>query len=225
MIEITRLWPPVNTDHELAVLDRPRTSMEIDWYVWSLFEEHIVIPKKIMQSSKYDYVLVVALSQYDETARFFPYSPYNGELLETATMTPIGYYRFDDYVNGVGRTKWFSPQKFWINGGDKTALISAKASNVNQDMSPLEYADLLFNAFAATLLYNFKKVKKAELDSLKASMDPKVISSFPFPARFEDQDYQTDQGGIKICRQQDDKTTVEVDIPSTETFYKDHFKQ
>lgn len=228
MIIIERLWSGVDDNYNITLLERPRTSIEIDKYIWSIFEENIVIPKNIMQSNKYDYYLTVTLHKYIKgKQKFCPYSPYNGDLVEGVTLDSGNYkkrYRHEDYVGGLEKTQWFSPQKFWLNCGNKAALISAYAENIDQHITPSEYADILFDAFASTLLFNFKKIKKEELDLLKENIDSKIISSFPFPAPFEDQQYSSDNSCLKVTTYNNGVATALIDIPSIEVYYKEYYK-
>lgn len=52
--------------------------------------------------------------------------------------------------------------------------------------------------FCSLLIILYKKVKKEELDNLKAGLDYEYINSFPFPAPFEEQKYLTDDGVISM---------------------------
>jgi hypothetical protein len=215
----------------LNLLNRPRISIKVDEYIWSLIEQNIVIPKKIMQSDKYDYNLVVSFDEYNaENHKFSRFSPYNGSLKENAVLStyhnPNEYYSHDDFVGGAEQTTWFNPGKFWINSGVKTASIGVSAANANQDIVPVDYANLLFDAFAATLLLNFKKLKKSEFDELKTHIDYDVVCSFPFPAPFIEQKYQSDERYIKSTRLLDDGSEdVLVDIPNIEAYYKQHYNE
>jgi hypothetical protein len=183
MVKIERLWPGLDHQDEqynITLLNRPRVSIKVDEYIWKMMEQNIIVPKKIMQSSLYDYVLAVSLNKYcPETCRFFPPSPYNGSLKEKVTPStyrnPKKLCEREDFISGEERTTWFFPEKFWTNEGNKMALISAYAENVNQNITPLEYADLLFDAFSATLLHNFKKLKKSEFDELKMHIEHDIV--------------------------------------------------
>lgn len=229
MIKILRLWRNVDDNDSVTLLDRPRVSIKVDEYVWGLIEQNIVIPKKIMQSSSHDYELVVSLSKYSpEINKSSPFSPYNGALKENAisptNRNTIKFYWHEDFVDGEGKTIWFDPEKFWINGGKKTALVSACSENVNQDITPIEYADLLFDAFAATLLLNFKKLKKSDFDKFKTHIDYHVICGFAFPAPFIEQKYEGDDSYFQVKRlSSDGMEEVLVDIPNIETYYKHHY--
>ena len=45
MVEINRVWLNVDTDtNKITLFGRPRVSIRVDEYIWSLIEEHIVKP-------------------------------------------------------------------------------------------------------------------------------------------------------------------------------------
>lgn len=233
MIKIERLWSAADGQDNIILLNRPRISIKVDEYVWGMIEKNIVVPKKIMQSNLYDYYLFVALGKYSpETCRAFPFSPYNGSLKDTATLStyknPSKCYKCADFIGGVERTTWFSPEKFWTNEGNKFILVSAYTQNVSENMTPHQYADLLFDAFAATLLHNFKKLKKSEFDELKTHIEQDVICSFPFPAPFSEQKYQGDDNYFRITRLGSPpgvNDEIIIDIPNVEKFYKQHYNE
>lgn len=229
-IKLKRLWNNLDDEGNLVLLNRPRVSIEIDRYIWNTIEQNIVLPKKIMQSKSYDYTLVVSLGKYNpEKDLHFKFSPYNGSLKETILLSTKDFstlhYSREDFIDGIKRQRWFSPEKFWINSGDKTALISACTDNVTEKITPLEYADILFDAFGAFLLYNFKKVKKSDLDMLKTKIDNNIVCGFPFPAPFSEQQYQGDDSYFRLTRLSNGIETVLIDIPNVEVFYKQHYKE
>ncbi len=225
MVTIKRLWSNIDDNFNLILLNRPRISIKVDEYIWGIIEKNIVIPKNIMRSKKYDYELVVSLAKYNpENCRFYPISPYNGSLKENVTTSIYGNhkkrYAQEDFVGGEEKTTWFSVEKFWINAGNKTALLYADSDKINENITPIEYADILFDAFAATLLHNFKKLKKTDFDEVKALIDEDVVCSFPFPASFIEQQYEGDGRYLKMTR--GDKIIY---IPSVEEYYKKYYEE
>lgn len=227
MITLMRLWLNSDDSNNITLLKRPRISIKVDEYVWDIIEQNIVIPKKVMQSNRYDYNLVVCLDTYTpERIHFAKQSPYNGLLKEEVISTdqsPHKLFSLADFVDGEKRTTWYHPQKFWMNGGKKTVHISAIAENISEKITPLEYVDILFDAFAATLLYNFKKLKKPEFDELKTHIDPDIVCSFPFPAPFSEQRYIGDDSRYRVIMLDNGKEEILIDIPSIEQFYKLHY--
>ena len=84
MVEINRVWRNVDTDtNKITLFGRPRVSIHVDEYIWSLIEEHIVKPHKLMRSEKHKYLLKIAFGRFDPVRhQYYPLSPYNGPLLE-----------------------------------------------------------------------------------------------------------------------------------------------
>ena len=226
-ILLERLWNNLDGEGNLVLLNRPRVSIEIDRYIWDIIEQNIVLPKNIMQSKSYDYKLIVSLGKYNpEKQRYFKFSPYNGSLKESVLLsTKDFYYSREDFVDGIDRQRWFSPEKFWTNSGDKITLISAYADNVTEKITPLEYADLLFDTFGAFFLYNFKKIKKSDLDMLKTKIDNNIVCGFPFPAPFSEQQYQGDDSYFRLTQLENGIKTVLIDIPNVKAFYKEHYNE
>ena len=63
MVEINRVWLNVDTDtNKITLFGRPRVSIRVDEYIWSLIEEHIVKPHKLMRSEKHRYLLKISFS-------------------------------------------------------------------------------------------------------------------------------------------------------------------
>ena len=66
MVEINRVWLNVDTDtNKITLFSRPRVSIRVDEYIWSLIEEHIVKPHKLMRSEKHKYLLKIAFGRFD----------------------------------------------------------------------------------------------------------------------------------------------------------------
>ena len=88
MVEINRVWLNVDTDtNKITLFGRPRVSIHVDEYIWSLIEEHIVQPHKLMRSEKHGYLLKIAFNRFDSVRhRYYPLSPYNGPLREGVRM-------------------------------------------------------------------------------------------------------------------------------------------
>ena len=77
MVEINRVWLNVDTDtNKITLFGRPRVSIHVDEYIWSLIEEHIVKPHKLMRSEKHKYLLKIAFGRFDPVRhRYYPLSP------------------------------------------------------------------------------------------------------------------------------------------------------
>ena len=121
------------------------------------------------------------------------------------------------------RQTWFSPDKIWTNCGNKVLDVNIDAANVSESITPREYADLLFDGIGAALVFNFKRLKREELDGLKLKIDWSVVERFPFPAPFEDQQYIGDEGKIHVYSWDGRQETDLVGPYSVRELYLDHF--
>lgn len=99
MVEINRVWLNVDTDtNKITLFSRPRVSIRVDEYIWSLIEEHIVKPHKFMRSEKHKYLLKIAFGRFDSVRhQYYPLSPYNGQLREGVKPDSAnGWYSFSE---------------------------------------------------------------------------------------------------------------------------------
>ena len=230
MIIIYRIW--FNTDrvdreghYKITLFSRPRVSIHVDEYIWSFIEENIVKPHKLMRSEKHGYLLNLAFSRFEPAKhRYFPLSPYNGPLREGVEMesSKSSYFR-EDFADAEERTTWFSPNKIWTNCGDKVLNVDVKAANVSENITPREYADLLFDGIGAALVFNFKRLKREEFDGLKPKIDWSIVESFPFPAPFEEQRYIGDGGKIHVYSWDGRQKKTLVGPYSVRELYLEHF--
>ena len=178
-----------------------------------------------MRSEKHGYLLDISFDQFDPAKhRYFPLSSYNGLLREGVEMDSANrsYFR-EDFAGGKDRTTWFSPNKIWTNCGDKVLNVDIKAANVSENITPREYADLLFDGIGAALVFNFKRLKREEFDGLKPKIDWSIVESFPFPAPFEEQRYIGDEGEIHVYSWDGRKETTLVGPYSVRKLYLEHF--
>ena len=76
MVEINRVWLNVDTDtNKITLFGRPRVSIRVDEYIWSLIEEHIVKPHKLMRSEKHRYLLKISFHRFDPVRhQYYPLS-------------------------------------------------------------------------------------------------------------------------------------------------------
>ena len=212
MVKIYRIW--FNTErmdredhYKITLFSRPRVSIHVDEYIWSFIEENIVKPHKLMRSEKYGYLLDISLRE--------------GVEMDSANRS---YFR-EDFAGGKDRTTWFSPNKIWTNCGDKVLNVDIKAANVSENITPREYADLLFDGIGAALVFNFKRLKREEFDGLKPKIDWSIVESFPFPAPFEEQRYIGDEGEIHVYSWDGRKETTLVGPYSVRKLYLEHFRE
>ena len=207
MVKIHRIW--FNTErmdredhYKITLFSRPRVSIHVDEYIWSFIEENIVKPHKLMRSEKHGYLLDISFDQFDPAKhRYFPLSSYNGLLREGVEMDSANrsYFR------------------------DKGVNVDIKAANVSGNITPREYADLLFDGIGAALVFNFKRLKREEFDGLKPKIDWSIVESFPFPAPFEEQRYIGDEGEIHVYSWDGRKETTLVGPYSVRKLYLEHF--
>ena len=102
-------------------------------------------------------------------------------------------------------------------------FVNVDAANVSESITPREYADLLFDGIGAALVFNFKRLKREELDGLKPKIDWSMVESFPFPASFEEQQYIGDEGKIHVYSWDGRQETDLVGPYSVRDLYLDHF--
>ena len=148
----------------------------MDEYIWSFIEENIVKPHKLMRSEKHGYLLDICLTIDPAKHRYFPLSSYNGLLRKGSRWTAPTEAICEDFA-GQDRTTWFSPNKIWTNCGDKVLNVDIKAANVSENITPREYADLLFDGIGAALVFNFKRLKREEFDGLKPKIDWSIVEA------------------------------------------------
>ena len=226
MVEINRVWLNVDTDtNKITLFGRPRVSIRVDEYIWSLIEEHIVKPHKLMRSEKHRYLLKTSFDRFDPVRhRYYPLSPYNGQLREGVKPDSAnGWYPREDFADAEERATWFSPDKIWTNCGNKVLDVNIDAANVSESITPREYADLLFDGIGAALVFNFKRLKCEEFDGLKPKIDWSMVESFPFPASFEEQQYIGDEGKIHVYSWDGRQETTLVGPYSVRELYLEHF--
>jgi hypothetical protein len=156
-----------------SLLARPRISRKVSEYVFDFLNENLLKPNKVLQSDKYVYVFTLSFSTSIPKNRKFPFpytSPYATE------------------------TRLFFGQKGFraFERIEKWATLSVLADDIDQTITPYEYALVVFKMFADFFLYNYKKFEKHNFDKLITELDQNHIESFVFPASFEDQQYSLD---------------------------------
>ena len=103
--------------------------------------------------------------------------------------------------------------------------MNVDAANVSESITSREYADLLFDGIGAALVFNFKRLKREELDGLKPKINWSMVESFPFPASFEEQQYIGDEGKIHVYSWDGRQETTLVDPYSVRDLYLEYFKE
>jgi len=154
-----------------SLLTRPRISHKVSEYVFDFVNENLLKPNKILQSDKYIYEFTFSFSFLIPKSRKFPYtSPF-------ATNTRL-YFSQNGFRTFEKVEKW--------------ATIEVIADDIDQTITPYEYANVVFNMLGDFLLHNYKKFDKATFDKMRQNMSRSYIESFAFPASFEEQQYSLD---------------------------------
>jgi hypothetical protein len=163
-----------------SLLTRPRISYKVSEYVFEFINEQILKPNKVLQSDKYIYKLTLSFSFEIPKNRKFPF-PYTSPFsAKTRLYFPQNGYRTFEKVE-----KW--------------ATLGVIADDIDETITPYEYAKVVFTMFAEFLLYNYKKLDKSIFDDLILKLDKNYIESFNFPASFDDQQYILDHTEYPIA--------------------------
>lgn len=169
-ITISRMY---GTDAE-EMLSRPRVSAKISEYIAGFINTRILVPFRIMQSEKFVYSLTLSFGKYiPGKHKINSLSPYTTESKKFATQKG---FRVVDKT-----TKW--------------AFISVTTTDLDERVTPKEYAILVYELIGSFLIKNFKKVTRELLDKRFESLDFEFIESFPYPAPFGEQKYSLDEAG------------------------------
>lgn len=165
-----RIKRSFNPDYK-SLLTRPRISHKVSEYVFDLINQNLLKPNKVLQSDKYIYEFTFSFSYSIPKGRKFPYtSPF-------ATDTRL-YFSQKGFRTFEKMEKW--------------ATMSVISDDIDQTITPYEYATVVFKMFADFLLTNYKKFDKVTFDKILLDMDRPYIDSFGFPASFEEQQYSLD---------------------------------
>jgi hypothetical protein len=156
------------------LFSRPRVSAKVSEYIIELISRNILVPLKIMQSDKFDYLLSLSFSKYiPGKHKINSVSPYTTD--QKKFVTPIGFSTIDK------TTKW--------------AYLSVSATDLDETIKPKDYAILAYELVSSFLIKNFKKITKEILDKNLETLDYGFINSLPYPAPFEEQKYSLDESG------------------------------
>ena len=119
-IELKKQFVATNEGPDLSLIHI------LDEYIWSLIEEHIVKPHKLMRSEKHRYLLKISFHRFDPVRhQYYPLSPYNGQLREGVKPDSAnGWYPLEDFADSEERATWFSPDKIWTNCGNKVLDVN-----------------------------------------------------------------------------------------------------
>jgi hypothetical protein len=156
-----------------SLLARPRISHKVSDYVFDFINENILKPNKVLQSDKYVYVLTLSFSPSIPKNRKSPF-PYTSPF---ATKTRLFF--------GQNGFRTFEKVEKW-------ATLTVIADDIDESITPYEYATVVFKMLADFLLSNYKKFDKGIFDKLILQLDKNYIESFAFPASFDEQQYSLD---------------------------------
>ena len=155
----------VRTMVEKAELENsPKISSKVREYIWQYIFDNLLVQKKVMTDEKYSYSVTLDLNKFNpEIHKFFTDSPFN---------TDINKFRPEPKFNQQGNLKF--------------ANIRVVSKEMDKDISPVDYANIVYDAFGSFLILISKKIDKSELDELKKGLDYEYINSFNYPATIEE---------------------------------------
>jgi hypothetical protein len=164
---IQRIVPPEN------LLIRPRVSYRVSELVFEFLNKKVLSLAGIMQSPHFTFNLVLSFNK--------------GCPQDKAILNKSPYHRADMI--------YLSQKGFRVyNKVNKIAHLGAYGEKINENISPQDYALVVFEMFADYLLLNYKSIKKEILDQAWSQFNFLQLDQFPFPAPFEDQQYIMDKG-------------------------------
>jgi hypothetical protein len=173
MVKIDRLWNMDDSDLEPRIeilYKRPRIDYRISEYVFDYINKNILNSNKIMQTGDYSICLSLDI-YYRDDQKYFEDSTYNTKTekydSETSNITE----------NGI---------KY------KNIHLFCYSTQVNENLKPKEYANIVYDMIGAFLTKKYKKITKEIMDKNKSGMDYKIIEKFKYPASFKDQKYLMD---------------------------------
>jgi hypothetical protein len=201
MVEISRLWDILDFESKLdlkLLYKRPRVDYRISEYVFDFINKNILKPNKIMDTGNYSVCLSFCfydtelLKCFDDTAYDTEDTKYSLTKISNRTENGIKY---------------------------KDIMIVCYSIKLNENISPKEYADIVYEMAGAFLIGKYKKITKEIMDKYKNEMDNNYIESFRFPAVFEDQRYLLDEEEASYSN---GETLVKVDIKEE---YKKYYNE
>jgi hypothetical protein len=176
MVKITRAWwcrNPVNSEFDIEIVrKRPRIDYRISEYVFEYVNKNIFLPYDLMKIENY----MVRLTFFKNMPDYLPYiSPYNTDTTK---------------INTILTERTGDDGKMYI-----TIDIQCNSLKLNENIKPIEYANIVYDMFSDCLVRGFrKKIKgiKKIADEYKNGMDYAFIEKFEYPAPFENQKYLYD---------------------------------
>jgi hypothetical protein len=193
VVDITRIWLPtvhyietdadgnsdyvISDDEDGLLYKRPRINYKISEYVFDYINKKILEPANLMQTGYY--IIYLCFYTYNKEDQF-----HNHHIQNIYDTENTIYYL----------TKPPSCGKRGIN-------ISCYSTELHENISPKEYANIVYDMIGAYLTNKYKnkyrKISKEIMDKNKNGMDYNYIESFNYPAVYEDQKYSSDSKEYK----------------------------
>ena len=169
-IIIDRFWTDENNAELLC--KRPRVDYRISEYLFDFINQNILMKKKIMKSGSYSVTLFMKFLD-PEKHKFVFENPYNTD-----------------------KTRFAFP----VTRSIKNRNVGVFCTSIlfNSQMTPAEYAQIVYDMYAFYFIFRYKKLTKELFDETKKKLDYDLINSFDFPAKFDNQKYMTDESAIGI---------------------------
>lgn len=177
-ITISRLWnfdKPLSIEPDIELLfKRPRIDYRISEYIFNFIDTQILQPNKVLQKGNYH--LSLAFGIYNpEIHKFHQENPYNSEV----SKFRIAKYNRKEY---------------------KDIQIGCNSTLFNENITPIDYAEIVYDMFACYLVAEFKKITKEVMDNKKNDLDKNHIAAFEYPAKFENHKYIVDDTSIEFTQ-------------------------
>jgi hypothetical protein len=184
MPHIERKWLIVldsGLEERLNILyKRPRIDYRVSEYVYGYIEKNILEPKKITELKYGRYALTIKLRFFllNKNAKAFK----DGVSSEHSTYNTENTIYLTDMYRGELRL------------GYKTILLTCISSEINENIKPKEYANIVYDMIGAFLeTKRYKSITKELMEKYRSEMDYAYIESLRYPAAFVDQRYSMDR--------------------------------
>ncbi|MFA4870760.1 MAG: hypothetical protein WC623_21365 [Pedobacter sp.] len=201
-INISRLWDfdkPLSIEPDIELLfKRPRIDYRVSEYVFQFIDTEILQPNRVLQKGKHHFCLAFGIYN-PEIHKFHQENPYHSD----DSKFSISKYNRKEY---------------------KDTQIACNSTLFNENISPVDYAKIVYDMFACYLVQEFKKITKELMDSKKNDLDINCITDFDFPAKFENHKYISDNTSIEFT--QNDGQTIKKNEPIViADIYKNRYAQ
>jgi hypothetical protein len=175
-------------------LRRPRIDYRISEYVFKYIRKNIVEPNKRLKNLHClwaDYHIASVWS-IGFSFVFIDKAKLESEKLSLIQIPtkPIhgGQDKLDsDLVYNTENTKYGWKTSWWRGYGSLD--FYCYSTELNENIKPREYANIVYNMIGTFLLANYKSIKKESMDKFKSRIDFSYIENFKYPASFNDQKY------------------------------------